>query len=88
MERRAAFLGLTASKRCGKKSAAMMRLLLSIALVLSAEGCAHVAAYDRGKLAEPSMSPSDVAGAAESHVHAVHEGAAGGSHGESGCGCN
>lgn len=69
----------------------MLRFSLQIALVLSAlsvAGCAHVAAYDRGKLAEPSMSPSSVAGAAEGHVHAVHEGAAGGSHGESGCGCN
>lgn len=61
---------------------------LAPVVLLSLAGCAHVVPYDRGKLAEPSMSPSDVAGAAESHVHAVHEGAAGGSHGESGCGCN
>ena len=60
-------------------------------VVLGASACVHehVAPYDRGKLAHPTMTTSDLSGPAESHVHAVHEGAAGGGAlGESGCGCN
>jgi hypothetical protein len=60
--------------------------LLLFALLTSA--CAHVAAYDRGALANPTMTAS-LEGAAAGHVHAVHEGAVGGgSVAESGCGCN
>ena len=82
-------LALDRAQTVGQKSLLMKRATaLATAFVLSLAGCAHVAPYDRGKLAEPSMSPSDVTGAAEAHVHAVHEGAAGGAHGESGCGCN
>jgi hypothetical protein len=62
------------------------------ALVVSAglvAGCTHVAPYERGRLAHPTMTALDVEGAAEGHVHAVQEGATGGgSLAESGCGCN
>ena len=66
------------------KSTAMLMLLL-----LAAAGCAHVAPYERERLAHPTMATSDLVRASEEHVRAVHEGAVGG--GESaggGCGCN
>ena len=53
------------------------------------EGCAHVAPYERGKLAEPTMTADDLDGPAAAHALATHEGATGGgSLSESGCGCN
>ena len=49
--------------------------------------CRHVAPYERGKLAHPSMTEATESAAA-GHLHAVQEGAAGGgSVAESGCGC-
>jgi hypothetical protein len=58
-------------------------------LFLSLASCARVAPYERGKLAHPTMVTADVAGPAESHVRAIHEGAAGGVLGAGGgCGCN
>jgi hypothetical protein len=58
-------------------------------LGLLTQACAHVAPYDRGQLAHPSMATNDLDGPAASHVRAVHEGATGGgSVAESGCGCN
>ncbi len=58
-------------------------------IALSATGCSHVAPYERGKLANPTMSADDLGGPGDGHVRAVLEGAAGGSLGaESGCGCN
>lgn len=63
------------------------RIALLLALVLTA-ACTHVAPYERGRLAHPSMT-ADGHGAGESHVYAVHEGATGGGAvAESGCGCN
>lgn len=57
------------------------------ATVLS--GCADVHAYQRGRLASPTMDPSDAASMGQEHVQAVHEGATGGHVGAtSGCGCN
>jgi Domain of unknown function (DUF4266) len=65
------------------------RAALFFALVVAATACTPVAAYDRARLAHPTMSTADVAGAAEGHVRAVHEGATGGSLGVGGgCGCN
>jgi hypothetical protein len=66
-----------------------MSLTTMIALSLMATaGCTHVAPYERGALAHPTMAAS-LEGAAAGHVHAVHEGAVGGgSVAESGCGCN
>ncbi len=63
-------------------------LLLGL-LALPSIGCTHVAAYERGVLADPSMSVAELDGPAFGHVHAVHEGATGGgSVASSGCGCN
>jgi hypothetical protein len=51
--------------------------------------CAHVAPYERGKLAHPSMQLDATDDPAVAHVQAVHEGAVGGTVGAaSGCGCN
>ena len=48
----------------------------------------HDPVYQRGRLAHPTMTQAVDKAAAE-HVHAVHEGAAGGGTvAESGCGCN
>ncbi len=70
-----------------------MRLALSFATLVFAAvmagGCAHVAPYERGKLAHPMMTADDLEGAAAAHVEAVHEGATGGGAvGGGGCGCN
>jgi hypothetical protein len=69
-----------------------MRNLLVLGSLIAAfvcSACTHVAPYERGRLAHPSMSVSDMNGAAAGHVYAVHEGATGGgSVAESGCGCN
>ena len=64
-------------------------LALVFALIaIGATGCTHVAPYDRGRLAHPTMTQGVESAAAE-HLHAVQEGAAGGgSVAESGCGCN
>jgi hypothetical protein len=77
-------------RRSEQLSRALAALLL-VLLALASQGCVHthVRAYQRSVLADPSMTTGDLAGPAESHVHAVHEGAAGGgSLAESGCGCN
>jgi len=61
----------------------------AILFLLLLGGCTHVKAWERGKLAHPTMSSSTVNGPAEEHVYAVHEGAVGGGGAaESGCGCN
>ncbi len=58
-------------------------------VALSQAACAHVAPYERAKIAHPTMTPAELAGTGESHVRAVLEGATGGTIGaESGCGCN
>jgi hypothetical protein len=63
-------------------------VLLSLAALLSA-GCTHVAPYERGALAHPTMTAAALDCPAAGHVRAVHEGATGGgSVAESGCGCN
>lgn len=68
------------------------RALALAAMVVAlgtATGCANVAPYERGKLAHPTMVAADMAGAGESHLRAISEGAVGGSGGTgSGCGCN
>ena len=63
-------------------------ILLSLIGLLSS-ACTHVAPYERGALAHPTMAAAELDGPAAGHVHAVHEGATGGgSVAESGCGCN
>ena len=57
--------------------------------VFTTTGCTTVAAYERAKLAHPTMAAGDLAGPGEEHLRAVTEGAIGGSAGAgSGCGCN
>lgn len=69
------------------KSSGKVRLVFMIALLSPA--CANVAAYERGKLAHPTMAPGDGTSVAREHVYAVQEGAMGGTMGAaSGCGCN
>jgi hypothetical protein len=61
----------------------------TVLLLASLAGCRHVAPYERAKLAHPTMGTASVAGVAEEHMYAVHEGATGGgAAAESGCGCN
>jgi hypothetical protein len=71
----------------------IVRAVLGIvaAAVLSATwGCAHVAPYERGTLAHPTMSAEDpFTTPLANHVQDVSEGATGGlSGGGGGCGCN
>jgi hypothetical protein len=64
-------------------------IVASVIVTLSAGGCAHVAPYEREKLAHSTMSTEDLARASEDHVRAVHEGAVGGGNSSGGgCGCN
>jgi Domain of unknown function (DUF4266) len=52
-------------------------------------GCAHVRAYERGRLAHPRMAPGDGASVGKQHMQSVQEGAVGGDdNAVSGCGCN
>ncbi len=52
-------------------------------------GCAHVAPYERGMLAHPTMTSDDMATSLEQHVRSISEGATGGiGGGGGGCGCN
>jgi hypothetical protein len=72
-----------------KSAGRVFRCALLATFALTASACANVAAYERGKLAHPTMAPSDAASAAREHVYAIQEGALGGSVGvSSGCGCN
>ena len=68
------------------------RRLGTLALAASlavCSGCGHVAPYQRGRLAHPTMQLGEMSNAAEGHVNAVNEGATGGAVGaSSGCGCN
>jgi hypothetical protein len=51
--------------------------------------CSRVAAYERGRLAHPSMIARQRMSAGQAHLYAIREGARGGSLGAgSGCGCN
>lgn len=68
----------------------MSKIFAFFVFALSCAACTHVAPYDRGRLANPTMVPSELEGAAAGHVHAVNEGATGGNGGGAGggCGCN
>lgn len=75
------------------RSVRVVRLLAAASILavvaVSSVGCTPVAAYERGKLAHPTMSAGDMAGMGEQHLRAISEGAIGGSAGTgSGCGCN
>ncbi len=65
------------------------QLLTVLALVSALAGCAEVAPYERGRLAHPSMTTSDIVGQGEAHTRAIQEGATGGgTQVGGGCGCN
>lgn len=67
----------------------MKRILLLLVLVVTGVGCSHVNAYERGKLAHPTMVPGAMGGPGEEHMYSVQEGATGGdTAGGGGCGCN
>lgn len=66
-----------------------MKLVVAFFLPLAAAACVRVAPYERGALAKPSMTTSDLAPPSEEHVRAVQEGAVGGGFSAGGgCGCN
>jgi len=65
-----------------------LRLLVVLTTALGA-GCARLPPYERGQLAHPTMTTSDLARPSEEHVRAVQEGAVGGGFSAGGgCGCN
>lgn len=71
------------------KSKPAALLALTALLALSQAACRHVNAYERTKLAHPTMNSLELPGAAEEHVYSVQEGAVGGgASATSGCGCN
>jgi hypothetical protein len=67
-----------------------MACIVGGAMLATTWGCSHVAPYERGMLAHPTMSAEDpYTTALANHVQDVSEGAAGGlSGGGGGCGCN
>jgi hypothetical protein len=64
--------------------------LVAASLLAATTGCVHVAPYERGTLAHPTMSAEDpYTTPLAAHVQDVSEGAIGGlSGGGGGCGCN
>lgn len=68
----------------------LLVLAACAALGLSATGCVHVAPYERGTLAHPTMTTDDMSTGLDEHVRAVSEAAEGGGlgGGGGGCGCN
>jgi hypothetical protein len=67
----------------------LLRFLAALFVAVLAIGCTRVAPYERGRIAHPTMTTSDLAGPGESHVRAVQEGAMGGGfEAGGGCGCN
>jgi hypothetical protein len=64
--------------------------IVAAAVLSTTWGCAHVAPYERGTLAHPTMSAEDpFTTPLANHVQDVSEGATGGlSGGGGGCGCN
>jgi hypothetical protein len=87
--RAACFKGpIMAIAASGRRTRVSTRAAWAVLLVAVA-GCAHVAPYERGTLAHPTMTVDDVASAMDEHVRAVSEGPAGGlGGGGGGCGCN
>ncbi|MBL8714769.1 MAG: DUF4266 domain-containing protein [Myxococcales bacterium] len=72
-----------------QRSLSSIALLACAVLGALSAGCTSVKAYQRGKLAHPTMALDEPTGVAEAHVYGVHEGATGGAGGVGGgCGCN
>lgn len=66
----------------------MTRLMLIALVAVGLGACQHVAPYQRGRLAHPSMV-GEFGSVGAAHMVAIHEGAVGGgAAGEAGCGCN
>ena len=71
------------------RAASLLGALIVSCGLFGLTACGKVAAYERGKLAHPTMDPGDAASTGQDHVYAIHEGALGGTVGvASGCGCN
>ena len=68
----------------------VMLTLVTTAMLVGTAGCVHVAPYERGTLAHPTMTAEDpYKTPLAAHVEDVSEGAIGGlSGGGGGCGCN
>jgi len=67
----------------------MKRTFRSFVWLLASAACTHVAPYERGSLAHPTMTTADIVSPSEEHVRAVQEGAiGGGASAGGGCGCN
>lgn len=72
-----------------RRLARAMVVMVVAAFAGAVSGCAPVAPYERGKLAHPTMTAGALSTMGEEHLHAISEGATGGSGGTgSGCGCN
>jgi hypothetical protein len=81
----------TAIVRIPRNRSAILTVLTACAIASTAfvTGCSHVAPYERGALAHPTMSSEDMSSGIDEHVRAVSEGATGGvGGGGGGCGCN
>jgi hypothetical protein len=84
---------MKAARRRKRMAGAVLRTAMTAvvaAIGCITAGCAHVAPYERGNLARPSMSAEDpFTTPLAAHVQDVSEGATGGlSGGGGGCGCN
>ena len=67
----------------------LARQLALLAVLAALVGCTHVAPYEREAITRPDMTAAELAGPAQKHAVAVHEGATrSGAVAESGCGCN
>jgi hypothetical protein len=76
---------ISGAERCARAAI----LALATLAMLAGVACTHVPPFQRGRLAHPTMLLQETAGPGESHVYAIHEGAAGGGAAvEGGCGCN
>jgi hypothetical protein len=84
-------LRLRASPRCCTNAwlNVARNIVVLLIAVVACSGCAHVHAYERGRLANPRMDPGDAASVGQRHMQSVQEGAVGGDNNAvSGCGCN
>ncbi len=82
-------LGLARGIASRRGVAKLLAASFAVALASTGAGCAPVAPYERGKLAHPTMAAGSLGTMGEEHLHAISEGATGGSGGTgSGCGCN
>jgi hypothetical protein len=80
---------MLSSDRPRALSALLAAALALLATASATVGCGAVPAYDRGRLAHPTMTTSDLDHPSEEHVRAVQEGATGGGFSAGGgCGCN